>query len=252
MTDTMTDTQAAAAEEYARRRDEDWQAFAAAPGPPPDRWARWEEATHGWRQRVAFMQPVGLDYPDLFEPLASLLATLEGMEEIDIPPLDSRYLNVVTVGHLMSTDIMWSQTETFYVNAAPRIHRLEPFSLRFRGISIGEDAIYLGVEDGYALREVRRQIGVGVRRVYQTLREEDPDGTRYVPCVEFAYFTGKGSRERVVEALAAHRDADLGQRDVSHIKMARISSDPAIHYPPLDVIAEIGLLGKDHRRGYHN
>ena len=152
----------------------------------------------------------------------------------------------------MSTDVMWSQVETFYVNAAPRIHRVEPFSLRFGGISATEDGIYLGVEDGYALRETRKQIGIGVRKVHQTMQEEDPTGTGYVPKVEIGFFTGNGSRQRVVQALEGKRDVEVGERDVTHIKMGRVGAEPQIHYPPLDVVAEISLMGKDHRRGYHN
>jgi len=103
---------AAAAAEYARRREEDWERFAAGPDRLPNRWARWEEQTHGWKQRVAFFQPLGIDAPEVFAPLDSLLAELGEMEEIEIPPRESLYLNIVTIGHLMSTDVMWSQVET--------------------------------------------------------------------------------------------------------------------------------------------
>jgi hypothetical protein len=34
--------------------------------------------------------------------------------------------------------------------------------------------------------------------------------------------------------------------------MGRIAPDPEVHYSNLDVVAEIVLWGKDHRKGYHN
>lgn len=243
---------AAARAEYAERRAQDWETFTASNDRLPDHWERWEAETHGWKQRVAFYQPVGTDYPEFLAPIETLLADLAAMEEIEIPPLASLYLNVVTIGHLMSTDVMWSQVETFYVNAAPRIHRVEPFTMRLRGISVTDDGIYLGVEDGYALREARKQIGIGVGKVQQRLKDEDPDGTAYMPQIAIGYFTGNGSRDRVVAALADHRDVDLGEHKVTHIKMGRVGAEPQIHYPPLDVVAEISLNGKNHRRGYHN
>jgi len=244
-----------AAAEYAARRSEDWAAFTAKSGPGADRWAAWAELSHQWKNAVEFLQPVGLDYPSFLEPLQPLLNRLGAMEEIDLPPAEFMHLTVLRLGFLMSSDILWSQTESFYVNAAPRIHRVPPFSVRIGGVSAHEDALYLGVDDGHQFREIRRQIRLGVMKAAEMLKS-DPDWTperdTFMPIVPFAYFTGRGDRRRVIEAVAPHLDAQLGEYAVTHAKMGRVASDPDIHYPPMDVIAEISLLGEEYRKGYHN
>lgn len=245
----------ASATEYREQRQRDWQAFTTHSGPPADHWEAYGTRTHDWKQRVAFLQPIGLDYPTVLGPLQPLLKQLEQMEEIELLPLE--WINVITIpiGHLMSSDVMWSQVETFYVNSSPRIRRVAPFTAHFSGVSATEEALYIGLDDGYSFREVRRQVGLGVPKVAEVLRD-DPlvtaEGDRYIPTVDFAYFTGKGDRQKVVEAVEPYLDAELGEFPVTHIKMGRIASEELIHFPPLDIVAEVGLIGKDYRRGYHN
>ena len=180
---------------------------------------------------------------------------VDGLEEIDLPPPAFLHLKCIQVGFLRAAGIYWSQVETFYVNAAPRLHRIEPFKIRVEGISASEDALYLGVDDGLAFREVRRQVALGVPKIGQVFKEagvETGDADRFVPEIPFAYFSGRGDRARVIEAIAPHLDAQLGEYPVSHIKMGRVAPDPDIHYPNPDVVAEIILFGKDYRKGYHN
>lgn len=244
-----------AAELYAEARERDWSTFVAGSGAPADHWALWAADSFEWRPEISFFQPVGVDYPDLLDPIRSLLDTLEGMEEIDLPPLGFVHLKCLQVGFLRAEDIMWSQVESFYVNAAPRIHRIEPFDIRVGGISVTDDALYLGVDDGLAFREVRRQIGLGVPKVDQRLRQQGittPEADNFVPTIPFAYFTGRGDRSNVIAAVEQHREATLGLHHIEKIKMGRVAPDPDIHYPNLDVVAEIHLLGENYRRGYHN
>jgi len=244
-----------AAAEYAARRAEDWATFTAGSGPGADHWEIWAETSFQWKNAVEFLQPVGLDYAAYLDPLRPLLDRLGSLDEVDLPPLESTHLTVLRLGFLMSSDILWSQTESFYVNAAPRIHRVPPFSIRIGGISAQPDALYLGVDDGHAFREVRRQIRLGVMKAAEMLKHDpdwSPEQDRFMPVVPFAYFTGRGDRARVIEAVAPYLDTQLGEYPVTHIKMGRVSSDPEIHYPGMDVIAEIGLLGQEYRKGYHN
>jgi len=244
-----------AAAEYAARRAEDWAAFTAKSGPGADRWAAWAELSYQWKNAVEFLQPVGLDYPSYLEPLQPLLERLGTMEEVDLPPAEFTHLTVLRLGFLMSSDILWSQTESFYVNAAPRIHRVQPFSIRIGGISAHEDVLYLGVDDGHQFREVRRQIRLGVMKAAEMLKSDpewSPEADRYMPIVPFAYFTGRGDRARVIEAVEPYLNTELGEHPITKIKMGRVASDPDIHYPGMDVIAEIGLLGQEYRKGYHN
>ena len=242
-------------EEYVQRRKVDWAAFAAASGPPSDHWALWEEESFGWRPEISFFQPVGADYPELVERIEPLRAALEGIPGIDLPRPEFLHLKFLQLGFLRAADIYWSQVETFYVNAAPRVHRVEPFSLDVRGVSAREDAIYLGVDDDYSLREVRLQIGLGVPRATQVFKEKGiktGDEDDFVPDIPIAYFTGAGDRAAIIEALTPHLEADFGSHAVTKVKMGRIAPDPEVHYPDVDVVAEIALLGKDHRKGYHN
>ena len=240
---------------YARKRARDWEAFSSGDGPLASHWELWAEESFDWRPAISFFQPVGRDYPDLAERIQPLFDALEGLEEVELPPASFLHLSCLQVGFLRAADIYWSQVETFYVNAAPRLHRLEPFSIRVGGVSAGVDALYLGVDDGLVFREVRRLVAQGVPKVYQVLREagiQTGDADSFVPEIPFAYFTGKGDRARVIEAITPHLDAELGEYPVSHIKMGRIAPDPDIHFPDPDVVAEIILFGKDHRKGYHN
>lgn len=241
---------------YAAQRARDWEAFVAGNGATVDYWKRWEEESFAWKFPIEFLQPLGLDSPGVFEPLQPLREALVQLDEVDVPPLEWLHCTYVRVGFLRAVDILWSQVESFYVNASPRIHRIEPFSLQLGGISVADDArIYLGVDDGGGYREVRRQIRLGVPKVYERMRE-DPlittEGDRFIPTLDVGFLTGRGDRRRVVEALEPFREITLGAVPLTHMKMARVPVQPHDHYVELDVIAEIPLLGQDYRKGYHN
>jgi hypothetical protein len=241
---------------YAEQRERDWSAFTSGAGAPADYWARWEETSFSWKFPVEFLQPLGLDSAETFEPLQPLLDALAELDEVEVPPRPWLHTTYVRIGFLRAADILWSQVESFYVNAAPRIRRIEPFSLRLAGLSVADDErIYLGVDDGGQYREVRRQIGLGVPVVHQKMKDDPlitPEGDRFIPTVDVGYFTGRGDRARVIEVLERYRDVDLGEVPLTHMKMARVPIQPHDHYIDIDVIAEIPLLGAEHRKGYHN
>ncbi len=243
------------AAEYRGRREADWERLLGGRGPLPDFWERYAERSHGWRQWIAFLQPLGRDHPEALAPLEPLYERLRAAGGVEILPAGYLHATAIQIGWMMATDVMWSQVESFYVNAAPRIHRVEPFTLRLGGISATEETLYLGVDDGHALREVRRQVGLGVPKVSQVLRGVDPQvtprGDRFMPVVHVAHFAG-ADRLAVARAVEGYRDIELGEVEVTHIKMARMSPDPDIRTPEPDVLAEIGLLGAAYRTGYHN
>ncbi len=243
------------AAEYRARRDRDWERLLGGAGPLPDFWERYAERSHGWRQWIAFLQPLGKERPDLFAPLEPLFERLRAAGGVEIPPVEYLHTTAIQVGWMMASDVMWSQVESFYVNASPRIHRIAPFTLRLGGISATEETLYLGVDDGYALREVRRQVGLGVPKVSQVMRGVDPQvtprGDRLMPVMHLAHFAG-ADRRAVASAVEELRDIELGEVEVTQIKMARMSPDPDIRTPEPDVIAEVGLLGAAYRTGYHN
>ncbi|MGE3961449.1 MAG: hypothetical protein AB7F65_07185 [Dehalococcoidia bacterium] len=254
MTDVDVDT---TAEAYAEQRERDWNSFVTGSGPLTDFWAAWEERSFGWRVPIEFLQPLGLESADTFANLEPVLDVLRGMPEVDIIPTEWLHATWVRVGFLMSTDIMWSQVESFYVNAAPRLRRIEPFTLTLKGLSVaGDERIYLGVEDAGIYREARRLAKLGVPKVWEVLKQDpliDAGGNdAFVPVVDIAYFTGKGDRARVAAALEPFRDIEVGQVSLTHLKLARLPILPHSHYEMIDVVAEIPMLGAAHRGGYHN
>ena len=240
----MTD----AAAEYRERRERDWQAFVDGAGPPADYWAGWEERSLAWRPALILLQPVGRDHPTLLEPVQPLLDTLAELEEVDLPPIEFVHLPTLVIGFLASKDISYTQMETICLYASASIVHAEPFSIRVGGISIHEDGLYLGVDDGFRLRDVRRLAAEGAPRVAEALRAEvaaSPDGRDdFVPSIPFAYFTGSGDRRRVVEAVEPYRDAELDEYAVRYIGMGRVLSDEQIHYADLDVMTEVPLRGQ--------
>jgi hypothetical protein len=236
---------------YAERRAQDWAAFASSMAPLESFRDRWNTFSNGWKVPIEFAQPVGLDYPGFLEPIQPLLDTLKGMEEIELLPEGYLHLTTVHVGFLMATDIMWSQVESIYVNAAPRLHRLEPFTLRVTGVSADEDGVYLGVEDDGIITEIRRLVRLAVPVVYQKARQ-DAHWEDYLPKIQVAGFTGRGSRDRVVEAVTPYLEQDITELTVDQVKMSRIPADPQTGFGDLDVIAEIRLYGAAGRMGYHN
>jgi len=253
---TSTDTEAIA-EAYAERRERDWNDFVNGSGPLPDWWALWDERSFGWRVPIEFLQPVGLESPDTFANLEPVLDVLRGMSEVDLVPIEWLHTTWVRCGFLMSTDIMWSQVESFYVNAAPRLRRIEPFDLTLKGISVADgERIYLGVEDGGVYREARRLAKLGVPKVWDVLKDDpliDADGNdSFVPVVDIGYFTGKGDRAKIAAALEPFRDLEVGTISLTHMKLARLPILPHSHYETIDVVAEIPMLGAAHRGGYHN
>lgn len=249
-------TTADLATSYAETRERDWSAFAGSTAPLPDYWGWWEEHSAGWKVPIQFLQPIGSEFTDELGALTELLEAMGELDELEVPPVEWVHMTYVDVGFLRPTDVMWSQVESFYVNAAPRIRRVEPFSLHIAGLSVTEDGqVYLGIDDDGNYRELRRQIGLGVPFVSQKFKD-DPlitaDGDAFVPKLPIAFTTGRGDRARLTEFLEAHREFDLGTFEPPHMKLARLPIQPHDHYGAIDVVAEIKLLGADHRKGYHN
>lgn len=196
---------------------------------------------------MALLQPVGRDHPQLLEPLQPLLDVLAELEEIELPPPSFLHVPTLVVGFVTATDISFTEMESMTMRASSHIARMPPFSLRVGGISAREDALYLGVDDDFHLREVRRRAGERAPRIAQALRDDPafaPDGgDRFMPSIPFAFFTGRGDRARVIEAVEPYRETELGECSVTHISVGRLLSDPQIRYPDPDVILEIALRG---------
>jgi len=241
---------------YLEARERDWNAFSTSSATLPDYWDWWKAYSASWKVPIQFLQPLGAEFTKELAPLAELLETLGKLDEVVVAPVEWAHLTYLHVGFLRPTDVLWSQVEAFYVNAAPRIRRVEPFPVRLGGLSVSEDGqIYVGVDDGGNYRELRRQIRLGVPFISQKMKD-DPlvtaDGDNFIPQLPIAFTTGTGDRARLIEALEPHREIDLGEFTPPKMKLARLPIQPHDHYGAIDVVAEIQLLGADHRKGYHN
>jgi hypothetical protein len=241
---------------YLEQRERDWAAFADSSADLPDYWKWWEDYSAGWRIPIQFLQPLGAEFTTQLAPLGELMEQLGELDEVVVPSLEWVHMTYLHIGFLRPTDVMWSQVESFYVNAAPRIRRVEPFTMQLGGLSISEDGrIYIGMDDGGTYRELRRQIGLGVPFITQKMKDDPlitPEGDAFVPTMDIGFTTGSGSRQRLVEFLEAHRSIDLGDVSPPMMKLARLPIQPYDHYLDIDVVAEIPLLGADYRKGYRN
>ena len=242
---------------YYERMHVDWDNFfSEATDSLPNYWDYWEKFSNSWRVPIEFIQPIGLDSPRQFESLEPLLSKLDSSTEVTVPPTDWLHISWVHIGFLMATDIMWSQVETFYVNASPRLRRIPPFFIQLSGVSVDDKGVvYVGVHDSGFYRDARKQARNGVPKVYEVLRdsEEFVDGKdMFVPKLAIGHLSGEGSREKLCSLLEDWRTAEFTRIDLTHLQMARIPIMPHDHYASLDVVAQIEMRGENYREGYHN
>ena len=236
---------------YKQKSQDDWDYFLSSTSRLPDYWSKWEESSENWRIPIQFIQPLGLEYPEQLNPIQNLMDELAELEELEVPPLNWIHMTYIHVGFLSPLDVLWSQVESFYVNAAPRIRRVEPFSIEIRNLSISPDGrVYINIFDNGSYQELRRQISLGVpfigKKMNNTISET------FIPTMDIAYTTGKGDKEKLITKLENYRSIDAGTFNLNLMKLARVPIQPHDHYLDLDVIAEIPLLGAQHRKGYHN
>ena len=219
-------------------------------------WARWEQRSSGWKAAVEFLHPFGRDHAEAFAPLAPLFAALRALPGVEVVPVEFLHATWLHIGFLSADDVMWSQVDTFYVGAAPRLRRVEPRAVRLGGITLTDDGrVTLGVEDGGLFREARRQAALGVPRAEQALDADpamSPAGDTYSLTIDLAYLDGSASAESVSRAIEPYRDTRLSEVTPTHLMLARRSALPERHFDSLDIVAEVPMLGAQHRGGYHN
>ena len=148
---------------YEQKSQDDWDYFLSSTSQLTDYWSKWEESSENWRIPIQFIQPLGLEYPEQLNPIQNLMDELAELEELEVPPLNWIHMTYIHVGFLSPLDVLWSQVESFYVNAAPRIRRVEPFSIEIRNLSISSDGrVYINIFDNGCYQELRKQISLGV------------------------------------------------------------------------------------------
>ena len=242
---------------YQARMKSDWDNFfSESEDSLPCYWEYWEEFSNSWRVPIQFIQPIGLDSHRQLESLEPLLSKLDSTTEVIVPPTDRLHITWVHIGFLMATDIMWSQVETFYVNASPRLRRVPPFSIELSGGSVDDKGtVYVGVYDSGAYRDARKQARNGVPKVYEVLRDSNEfiDGKdMFVPKLPVGHLSGKGRRENLLSLLEDWRTVEFTTIELTHLQMARVPIMPHDHYASLDVVAQIEMRGENYREGYHN
>ncbi|MGE3856838.1 MAG: hypothetical protein AB7G21_07760 [Dehalococcoidia bacterium] len=219
-------------------------------------WERWEQQSTGWKAAIQFLHPFGRDHADAFAPLAPLFDALRALRGVEVPPVEWLHTTWLHLGFLRADDIMWSQVETYYVSAAPRLRRIEPRAVRLGGIALSEDGrVTLGVDDGGLFRDARRQAAIGAMKAREALQADPatgPDGDAFVPTIDLAFLDATASEGAVLQAIEAYRDLALPEVTPTHLMLARVAALPEQHYAPLDIVAEVPMLGAAHRGGYHN
>jgi hypothetical protein len=232
--------------------------MAAAPTStsPGGYWERWEQRSFGWKAAIEFLHPFGRDHAEAFAPLAPLFEALRALPGVEVPPVEWLHVSWLHLGFLRADDIMWSQVETFYVSTAPRLRRIEQRPVRLGSIALTDDGrVTLGVEDGGLFREARRQAALGAMKARAALDADPavtPDGDTFTATIDLAYLDGTASAAAVAQAVEAYRALTVAEIAPTHLMLARLAALPEQHYTSLDVVAEIPMLGAQHRGGYHN
>jgi hypothetical protein len=219
-------------------------------------WERWEQRSHGWKAAIEFLHPFGRDHAEAFAPLAPLFEALRAIPGVQVPPVEWLHATWLHLGFLRADDIMWSQVETYYVSAAPRLRRIQPRPVRLGGIALTDDGrVTVGIEDGGLFREARRQAAIGAMKAREALQSDaamTPDGDTFAPTIDLAYLDATASEGALLQAIEAHRDLVLPEVTPTHLMLARLAALPEQHYATLDIVAEVPMLGDQHRGGYHN
>jgi hypothetical protein len=232
--------------------------MAAAPNTtsPGGYWDRWEQRSSGWKAAIEFLHPFGRDHAEAFAPLGPLFDALRVLPGVEVPPVEWLHATWLHLGFLRADDIMWSQVETFYVSAAPRLRRVEPRFVHLGGLALTADGrVTLGIEDGGLFREARRQAALGAMKARAALDVDPamtPDGDTFAASIDLAYVGPTASTGAVIQAIEPYRDLVLPEVAPTHLMLARLAALPEQHYASLDVVAEIPMLGAQHRGGYHN
>lgn len=219
-------------------------------------WERWEQRSYGWKAAIEFLHPFGRDHAEAFAPLAPLFDDLRAIPGVEVPPVEWLHATWLHLGFLRADDIMWSQVETYYVSAAPRLRRIQPRPVRLGGIALTDDGrVTLGIEDGGLFREARRQAAIGAMKAREALQSDaamTPDGDTFAATIDLAHLGRTASEGAVAQAIEPYRDLVLPEVTPAHLMLARLAALPEQHYATLDIVAEVPMLGDQHRGGYHN
>tara|TARA_Y100000741_G_scaffold356641_1_gene333531 strand:- start:163 stop:972 length:810 start_codon:yes stop_codon:yes gene_type:complete len=219
-----------------------------------DFWVNYEQNTHSWKQWISFMIPLGLKNQELAKNLNSELSGLKDISGINFFPDSYLYLPISFIGYLKPDDIMWSQVESFYVNASPRIHRIEPFDITALEIGLSKDTIYIAFDDNYNFKKIRKQLMLGVPHINKLFKNSDSQVNQeidyFLPKIDIAYLSNIN-----INKVSKKLDTVNLKKDkftVDYVYLVRMSSDPQLKTSDPDIIAEIPLMGKEYRSGYHN
>ncbi|MDG1990572.1 MAG: hypothetical protein P8J51_04810 [Dehalococcoidia bacterium] len=217
-------------------------------------WENYEARTYNWKQWICFMIPIGIKNVSYANQLLDAGSQLININNYDAFPTQCLYLPISFVGFLKPDGIMWSQVESFYVNASPRLHRIEPFNIQLLKIAYDEETISIVFDDNYAFKEIRHQLQLGVPHINAIYKNNDSyvknSIDNFMPKINIGYFSQASYQE--VNSKLESVEISESKLDIDTIYLVRMSADPQIKLPQPDIIAEIPLMGSKHRTGYHN
>jgi hypothetical protein len=214
----------------------------------------YEKRTYNWKQWVGFMIPIGLKNESLLQNIHDSIKNIYDIKGIEHFPLSYCYLPIAFIGYLKPDDVMWSQVESFYANASPRIHRISPFEIESLTVSYNNETVYLSINDNYNFREIRKQLKIGVPHIRKIFTENDnqviSDIDYFMPKVDLGYFSNTELSN--IKKTLANTKIITQKITIDKVYLVRMASDPQINFPDPDIIAEIPLIGPDYRTGYRN
>tara|TARA_Y100001970_G_scaffold291483_1_gene428787 strand:+ start:6272 stop:7084 length:813 start_codon:yes stop_codon:yes gene_type:complete len=241
-------------EEYLHRIDEYSQKFNKI-NETEDFWKNYEQKTHSWKQWISFMIPFGLKNEEFVENLNEAISNLGNINGVTLFPNSYLYLPISFIGFLKPDDVMWSQVESFYVNASPRLHRIDPFEISAIKIGMSSDALYIAFDDGYNFKKIRKQLMLGVPHINKIFKNQDSqvneESDHFLPKIDIAYLN-KAKKSDINNQLNKVNLNNMSKLTVDYVYLVRMASDPQLKINDPDIIAEIPLMGKEYRTGYHN
>tara|TARA_B100001996_G_scaffold382440_1_gene374256 strand:- start:959 stop:1771 length:813 start_codon:yes stop_codon:yes gene_type:complete len=218
-------------------------------------WENYEQKTFSWKQWIAFMIPVGLKNKEFVESLSAEITNISNIDGATLFPDSYLYLPISFIGYLKPDDIMWSQVESFYVNASPRMHRIDPFEINAIEIAMDKDTIYVAFDDDYHFKEIRKQLMLGVPHINKLFKNNDSqveqESDHFLPKIDIAFLNQANQADIKVQLKKVNLKKTISLT-VDYVSLVRMASDPQLKMSDPDIIAEIPLMGKEYRTGYHN
>jgi 2'-5' RNA ligase len=228
---------------YAAEFDEAWKRFNALLR-TRDHWRSlfdWSEE----RQVLAFLVPVHSMFPHIATATAQLREDLQGLRGVEVVPPEFLHVSVQMAGTLGAADTTWSEVERLSLQAGDVIRIAAPFEMTFGPVNAFPEAAFIEVDDGGAIREIRRRLRQVWPRVLQNGAESFVSGDEdaFLPHMSIAYFDGTANASEVGLILDRYRSESFGTVTVDNLELVMTPILEEVHFPPLETVTRWELTG---------